>query len=92
MDEANVQRIDSALTALHAHPFLAGERGTAYHTDHGQLEVCAGPTEWAITRRGHGASQVEFAPELSVLVGSASHLLLSKEQAGQRPAKCQSLF
>lgn len=39
VDEANVQRIDSALAALHAHPFLAGERGTAYHTDHGQLEV-----------------------------------------------------
>ncbi len=83
-DETNVQRIDAALAALHAHPFLAGERGTAYHTDHGQLEVMrwtdgVGNYEaWT-----HGASQIELAPGLSVLLGSASDLLLSKEQAGR---------
>jgi hypothetical protein len=30
-DVANGQRLDAALNALHADPFLAGERGTAPH-------------------------------------------------------------
>lgn len=83
-DEANGRRLGAALAALHARPFLPGERGTAYHTDHGQLEVMrwtdgVGDYEAWI----QGASQMELAPGLSLLVGSASDLLLSKEEAGR---------
>jgi len=84
-DETNGRRLEAALAALHAHPFLPGERGTAYHTDHGQLEVM----RWTDGVGDYGAwmrdaSQVELAPGLTVLVGSASDLLLSKEQAGRQ--------
>jgi hypothetical protein len=83
-DEANGRRLDAALAALHAHPFLPGERGTAYHTDHGQLEVMRwtdGVGDYDAWTRD--ASQIELAPGLTVLVGSASDLLLSKEEAGR---------
>jgi hypothetical protein len=83
-DEINGQRLDVALVALSARVFLAGERGTAYHTDHGQLEVMRwtdGVGDFDAWMRD--ASQVELAPGLTVLVGSASDLLLSKEQAGR---------
>jgi hypothetical protein len=84
VDEANGRRLDAALAALHARPFLAGERGTAYHTDHGQVEVMrwtdgVGDYEAWIA----GASQIELALGLTVAVGSASDLLLSKEEAGR---------
>ena len=83
-DAANGRLLDAALNALHAEAFLAGERGTAYRTDHGQLEVMrwtdgVGDYEaWT-----HDASRLELAPGLIVLVGSASDLLLSKEQTGR---------
>jgi hypothetical protein len=83
-DVANAQRLDAALNALHADPFLAGERGTAYRTDHGQLEVMRwtdGVGDYGAWMRN--ASQVELAPGLTVRVGGASDLLLSKEQAGR---------
>jgi hypothetical protein len=83
-DEANGHLIDAALAALHARPFLPGERGTAYHTDHGQLEVMRwtdGVGDYEAWMRD--ASQVELESGLTVLVGSASDLLLSKEQAGR---------
>jgi hypothetical protein len=39
IDESNGARIAAALEHLHAAPHLAGERGSAYRTDLGQLEV-----------------------------------------------------
>jgi hypothetical protein len=83
-DEANGRRLDAALAALHAQPFLPGERGMAYHTDHGQLEVMRwtdGVGDYDVWT--HNASQIALAPGLTVLVGSASDLLLSKEEAGR---------
>lgn len=83
-DEPNQLRLAAALEALRARAYLAGERGTAYHTDLGQLEVMrrtdgVGDYEaWA-----RDASVVEIEPGLAVEVGSASHLLLAKEQAGR---------
>jgi hypothetical protein len=84
VDEANGRRVEAALAALRAQVFLAGERGTAYHTDYGQLEVMrwtdgVGDYDAWIA----GASQIELAPGLRVAVGSASDLLLSKEEAGR---------
>jgi hypothetical protein len=38
-DAANSRRLDSALEALGAQPYLSGERGVAYRTRLGQLEV-----------------------------------------------------
>lgn len=81
-DEANTGRMAAALGALNARPYLPGDRGTAYHTDHGQLEVM----RWT-----HGvgdydawsshASEIEVEAGLTVQVGSASDLLLAKEGA-----------
>jgi hypothetical protein len=83
-DDANAHRLDAALRALNARVYLPGDRGSAYHTDYGQLEVM----RWT-----HGvgdydawsahASPIELAPGLLVDVGSASDLLLSKEAAGR---------
>ncbi len=83
-DQPNNRRLDVALVALNARVFLAGKRGTAYHTDHGQLEVM----RWTDGVGNYeawmdDASQIELAPGLTVAVGSASDLLLSKEQAGR---------
>jgi hypothetical protein len=83
-DDTNGRRLDAALATLHARVFLAGERGTAYHTDHGQLEVMRwtdGVGDYEAWMRD--ASHIELVPGLMVLVGSASDLLLSKEQAGR---------
>jgi len=81
-DAANSRRLDSALEALGAQPYLSGERGVAYRTRLGQLEVM----NWT-----HGvgdydawtanAMSFEIAPNRLVAVGSASDLLLAKEQA-----------
>jgi hypothetical protein len=81
-DELNARRLDQALEALQAQPFLTGERGVAYRTRLGPVEV----TRWtdgvgdydAWTRE---ATMIELEPGLEVQVGSASHLLLAKEQA-----------
>lgn len=84
-DKVNGQRIDRALRALRAEPFLAGERGTAYRTEYGQLEVMrftAGVGDYDAWMRN--ASNLELAPGLSVAVGAASDLLLSKEQAARQ--------
>lgn len=83
-DAANGERLDVALAALHAQPFLAGERGTAYRTDHGQLEVMRwtdGVGDYEAWIRN--ASPVELGAGVTVAVGSASDLLLSKEEAGR---------
>ena len=83
-DALNQRRLASALKALRARPYLAGDRGTAYHTHFGQLEVMhrtdgvGGYDAWA-----RHASTVEIEPGLIVQVGSASDLLLAKEQAGR---------
>jgi hypothetical protein len=81
-DEANGDRIEAALAAIRAEPFLAGERGSAYRTDYGQLEVMRvtdGVGDYDAWMKN--ASNVVLARGLSVSVGSASDLLLSKEQA-----------
>ena len=61
-----------------------GERGVAYSTRLGQIEVMRwtdGVGDYdAWTRE---ATKVELEPGLDVQVGSASHLLLSKEHAGR---------
>ncbi len=80
--EANTRRLSAALVALHARPYLTGERGSAYRTDLGQLEVMhldarVGDYDaWA-----QHASTIMLKPHLTVQVGSASDLLLAKEQA-----------
>jgi hypothetical protein len=83
-DDANTGRLDAALRALNARPYLPGDRGTAYHTDHGQLEVMRwtdGVGDYdAWTKH---ASLIELAPGVCVSVGSASDLVLAKEQAGR---------
>jgi hypothetical protein len=84
-DEANGQRIEAALRALRAEPFLAGERGSAYRTEYGQLEVMrftAGVGDYDAWMQN--ASKLEVAPGLSVAVGATSDLLLSKEQAARQ--------
>ena len=83
-DATNVQRLDRALRALNARPYLPGERGTAYHTDHGPLEVLrstSGVGEYAAWARH--ATAVQIGPDVTVQVGSASDALLSKEHAAR---------
>lgn len=83
-DAANTRRLDAALAALNARPYLAGTRGTAYHTDHGQLEVMrltdgvGDYTAWA-----QHATTTQLTDGLRVQIGSASDLLLAKENAGR---------
>lgn len=83
-DDANGRQIEAALAAMKAQPYLVGERGSAYRTDYGQLEVMRwtdGVGDYKAWMRG--ASDVELTPGLTVPVGSASDLLLSKEAAGR---------
>lgn len=84
VDALNTLRLDQALEVLQAQPYLAGERGVAYSTDLGQIEVMRwtdGVGDYdAWTRE---ATKVELEPGLDVQVGSASHLLLAKEDAGR---------
>lgn len=84
VDDLNTRRLDQALEALQAQPYLTGERGVAYSTRLGQIEVMRwtdGVGDYdAWTRE---ATKVELEPGLDVQVGSASHLLLSKEHAGR---------
>jgi hypothetical protein len=39
VDDLNTRRLGQALEALQAQPYLTGERGIAYHTRLGQIEV-----------------------------------------------------
>ncbi len=82
VDDLNTRRLDQALEALQAQPYLTGKRGVAYRTRLGQIEVMRwtdGVGDYdAWTREATG---IEVEPELHVQVGSASHLLLSKEHA-----------
>jgi hypothetical protein len=84
VDDLNTRRLDQALEALQAQPYLTGERGVAYRTRLGQIEVMRwtdGVGDYdAWTRE---ATMIELEPGLDVQVGSASHLLLSKEDAGR---------
>jgi len=63
---------------------LAGDRGTAYRTDLGQLEIMRRTdgvgdyTQWALN-----AAWVDIGDGHRVLVGSASDLLAAKEAAGR---------
>jgi len=83
-DDLNTRRLDQALTALKAQPYLTGERGVAYRTRLGQIEVM----RWTdgvgdYDAWTHEATKIELEPGLDVQVGSASHLLLSKEHANR---------
>lgn len=83
-DAANRARLAAALEVLKARPYLAGERGSAYHTDLGQLEVMhwthgvGDYNEWA-----RHATSFEIEPGLTVEVGGASDLLLAKEASSR---------
>lgn len=84
VDEPNGARIAAALEHLHAAPYLAGERGSAYRTDLGQLEVMRSTDgvghydDWM-----RNAVAIELDPGVVVRVGSPSDLLASKEAAGR---------
>ena len=84
VDEPNGARIAAALEHLHAVPYLAGERGSAYRTDLGQLEVMRSTDgvgdydDWM-----RNAVAIELDPGIVVRVGSPSDLLTSKEAAGR---------
>lgn len=82
VDDLNTRRLDQALKALQAQPYLTGERGVAYRTRLGQIEVMRwtdGVGDYDTWTRE--ATVIELEPGLDVQVGSASHLLLSKEHA-----------
>jgi hypothetical protein len=82
VDDLNTRRMDQALEALQAQPYLTGERGAAYRTRLGQIEVMRwtdGVGDYDAWMRE--ATMIELEPGLDVQVGSASHLLLSKEHA-----------
>lgn len=84
VDEPNGARIAAALEHLHAVPYLAGKRGSAYRTDLGQLEVMRSTDgvgdydDWM-----RNAVAIELEPGIVVRVGSPSDLLTSKEAAGR---------
>lgn len=80
-DPANAERLGRALDELQARPYLAGERGTAYHTRLGQLEVMRQAGEYEYDAWVARATRVEVAPGTEVLVGSADELLRAKEVA-----------
>ncbi|HWT95639.1 MAG TPA: hypothetical protein VN238_21755, partial [Solirubrobacteraceae bacterium] len=81
-DEENGRRLDAALRALGADPFLTGERGVAYRTRHGMLEVLRHTdgvgdfAAWAVDARPR-----ELERGVTVLVGSPADLVRSKEGA-----------
>lgn len=80
VDKRNGARVTAALEELHAAPYLQGERGSAYRTDLGQLEVMRstdGVGDYNAWMRN--ATQIEVEPGLVVHVGSPSDLLASKE-------------
>jgi hypothetical protein len=84
IDDLNTRRLDQALEALQAKPYLTGERGVAYSTRLGQIEVMRwtdGVGDYDAWTRG--ATKIELEPGFDVQVGSASHLLLAKEDAAR---------
>jgi hypothetical protein len=84
VDERNATRVAGALEQLHAAPYLAGERGCAYRTDLGQLEIMRttdGVGDYSAWMRN--ATPIELEPGLVVHVGSPSDLLASKEAAAR---------
>ncbi len=87
----NGERVTAALDALNARVDLPGQTGTRYRTDAGLVDVMrltSGPADFAVWRRA--AIFVLIEPGLTVLVGSASDLLLSKEIA-DRPKDRETL-
>ncbi len=80
-DELNVHRLDGALQALQAEPYLAGERGVAYRTRLGQLKVMRwtdGVGDYDAWARK--ATTIAVEPGLQVqVIGSAAR------QGGRRP-------
>lgn len=84
VDAANGQRVEAALAALRAQPFLPGPRGSSYRTDFGRIEVMretAGPGDYDGWMQK--AVRVRIAPSVDIWVGDPSDLLLSKEQAAR---------
>lgn len=85
VDEPNGARIAAALEHLHAAPYLAGERGSAYRTDLGQLEVMRSTDgvgdydDWM-----RNAVAVELDSGVVVCVGSPSDLLASRRPLDAR--------
>lgn len=84
LDPENQHRVTAALEALQARPFMTGERGSAFHTRLGGLEIMrttdgVGDYE-AWSRR---ATPFRLASGLDVQVGTPNDLLLSKEAAGR---------
>lgn len=85
VDAANGERVEAALAALNAHPYLPGARGSSYHTAFGRLEVMrstSGPGDYDGWMKN--AVQIEVAPGVQVWVGDASDLLHSKEVAARK--------
>lgn len=84
VDEDNTARVGVVLAQLHAVPYLAGDRGGAYRTDLGQLEIMRstdGVGDYAAWKVH--AVRVELESGLHVDVGAPSDLLASKEAAGR---------
>jgi hypothetical protein len=80
VDAANGERVEAALSALRAQPYLPGARGSSYRTSFGRIEVmrgAAGPGDYEGWMQN--AVQVEITPGLTVWVGGASDLVRSKE-------------
>jgi len=84
VDDANTGRVNAALHALGAVPYLAGDRGSAYRTTLGQLEVMRstdGIGDYSAWRRR--SQPHDLGDGLVVQVGSANDLVASKEAAGR---------
>lgn len=84
VETKNASRVAAALEQLHAAPYLVGERGSAYRTDLGQLEIMRstdGVGDYHAWMRR--AAPIELEPGLVVYVGNPSALLAAKEAAGR---------
>jgi hypothetical protein len=84
LDPDNEHRVTAALEALQARPFMTGDRGSAFHTRLGGLEIMrntdgVGDYEAWSTH----ATTFRLTSGLEVQVGRPSDLLLSKEAAGR---------
>jgi hypothetical protein len=84
LDEPNGDRIAAALEQLRATPYLVGERGSAYRTQLGQIEImCSTDGVGDYQAWMQRATSIEVEPGLVVRVGSPSDLLASKEAAAR---------
>ena len=84
VDAPDGERISAAPQQVGAAPHLVGERGSAYRTDLGQIEIMRstdGVGDYQAWLQH--ASSIELEPGLIVRVGSASDLLASKEAAAR---------